>query len=98
MQNNEKRRPTEMKNTDADEKLSEQQQQLLDSIESGMASLSITPKEMADQTFEAIKRGEVYINAPSSLPLIAARMNGIIKNFVPPRDPFGIFFETQNQG
>jgi NAD(P)-dependent dehydrogenase (short-subunit alcohol dehydrogenase family) len=98
MQNNEKRRPTEMKNTDADEKLSEQQQQLLDSIESGMASLSITPKEMADQTFEAIKRGEVYINAPSSLPLISARMNGIIENFVPPSDPFGVLFETQNQG
>jgi|TARA_B100001105_G_C22354628_1_gene427386 NAD(P)-dependent dehydrogenase (short-subunit alcohol dehydrogenase family) len=97
MQNNETRRPKEMQNTDADEKIFEQQQQLLDGIESGMASLSITPREMADQAFEAIKRGEVYINAPSVLPLIEARMKGIVENHIPPGDPFSVVLETQNQ-
>lgn len=97
IQNNEKRRPKELENTAADEKISEQQQQLVDSIAAGMETLSITPKEMADQAFDAIKRGEVYINSPSILPLIDARMKGIVEGHVPPADPFDAAFETQNQ-
>lgn len=86
-----------MQNSDNDEASSEQQQQSLDSIDSGIPFLSINPKEMAGQAFEAIKRGEVYFNDPSSLQLLTASMNGIVKTFVPPKGPFDMLFEMQNQ-
>jgi len=97
MRNNENCLPREMQNSDNDEALSEQQQQSLDSIDSGIPFLSINPKEMAGQAFEAVKRGEVYFNDPSSLQLLTASMNGIVKKFVPPKDPLDMLFETQNQ-
>jgi NAD(P)-dependent dehydrogenase (short-subunit alcohol dehydrogenase family) len=96
MTKNESRRPQALQNDANDEQIGELQQGLIDQIAEGCAALAITPEQMADQTFEAIKKNEVYINAPSTLPLLEQRMKGIINDNNPPADPFGTALQEEN--
>ena len=69
---------------------------MIDQIAQGVEALCITPKQMADQTFTAIINNEVYINAPATLPMVEARMRGIVNDNNPPADPFGGALQEEN--
>lgn len=94
--NTERLRPADLQNTAEDEQISALQQGLIDQIAQGVEALCITPKQMADQTFTAIINNEVYINAPATLPMVEARMRGIVNDNNPPADPFGGALQEEN--